>query len=242
MTPRLIVVAMAAVVAACGFLPLHTTSEVGAAPLALAAKPVPVGEEFEGCGEAGHEPDHGLNRRKNRVDEGTYQPTDWNVIAQLPWPHEVGYRFRSVWTKAEALEVAKYEGAAVSVEGFVVAHRLAVPEPTNCYFTAHAHRDYHLVLAQMPEVHPRHTIVTELTPRIRARHPRWTLERLDSLQRSGARVRVSGWLMLDQMHPEHVGKNRITLWEVHPVMRIEWQNSSLAWVSLDSAARLPLPR
>ena len=52
-----------------------------------------------------------------------------------------------------------------------------------------------------------------------------------SLQR---RVRISGWLMLDQMHPESVGRNRVTLWEVHPIMRVEWRSSRDQWISVDS--------
>ena len=50
---------------------------------------------------------------------------------------------------------------------------------------------------------------------------------------SQARLRVSGWLMLDQMHPERVGINRVTLWEVHPIIRIDVQQSD-GWVTLDS--------
>ena len=241
-TTRSLLIGGAALVGACGFLPSRTTTRVGADQLALASKPPPVGIEFEGCGEAGHEPDHGLNRRKNRVDEAEYLPTDWSVIAHLPWPHEVGYRFRSVWAGPETRAAAKYEGTALSVVGFVVAHRVAVPEPTNCYSAAAAHRDYHVVLAKTPDGEQKESIVTEITPRVRAQHPRWTLERLDSLQRSGAPVRISGWLLLDQMHPEHVGKNRITLWEVHPVMRIEWRDAFMRWTSLDSAVALPVPR
>ncbi|HEX7937689.1 MAG TPA: hypothetical protein VF483_01785 [Gemmatimonadaceae bacterium] len=214
---------------------------MGADPLAQAPKPVPVDSEFEGCGGAGHEPDHGLNRRKNRIDEGDYLPTDWSVVAHLPWPHEVGYRFRSVWAKGEARAVAVYEGAGISVIGFVAAHRIAVPEPTNCYSRSLEHRDYHLVISQGRGESERESIVTEITPRVRARHPRWTLSRLDSLQRSAVPVRVSGWLLLDQMHPEHVGRNRITLWEVHPVMRIEWRQAPGVWISLDSAVSLPPP-
>ena len=238
---RPLLIAGVVLLGACGFLPSRTTTRVGADQLALALKPVPVGIEFEGCGEAGHEPDHGLNRRKNRVDEAAYLPTDWSVVAHLPWPHEVGYRFRSVWTSSETRAVSPYEGAAVSVVGYVVAYRMAVPEPTNCYSAHAAHRDYHLLLGHTPDSAQRHSIVTEITPRVRVTHPRWTMERLDSLKRARVPVRVSGWLMLDQMHPEHVGKNRITLWEIHPVMRIEWQRAPSQWVSLDSVVALPPP-
>jgi hypothetical protein len=47
-------------------------------------------------------------------------------------------------------------------------------------------------------------------------------------------LRVSGWLLLDQMHPELVGFNRVTLWEVHPILRVEWQRPDSSWAPLDS--------
>jgi hypothetical protein len=73
-----------------------------------------------------------------------------------------------------------------------------------------------------------------MTPRVRVHHVGWTEDGLRALQRSRSRVRVRGWLMLDQMHPELVGRNRRTLWEVHPVMHLDWQTSAGPWVSLDS--------
>ena len=88
-------------------------------------------------------------------------------------------------------------------------YKLEVPEPPNCYSTAAAVKDYHLWFAQAAG-HSKRQSVVELT------------------------LRVGGWLMFDQMHPENVGRNRATLWEVHPVMRLEWQSPAGEWVSLDS--------
>jgi len=45
-------------------------------------------------------------------------------------------------------------------------------------------------------------------------------------------VRISGWLMLDPEHRNHLNKYRGTLWEVHPITRIEVQQDS-TWVLLD---------
>jgi len=47
-------------------------------------------------------------------------------------------------------------------------------------------------------------------------------------------VRVSGWLLLDQEHPDQVGRTRGTIWEVHPIMRFEVQRGG-RWVALDDA-------
>jgi hypothetical protein len=38
--------------------------------------------------------------------------------------------------------------------------------------------------------------------------------------------------MLDPDHPEEVGKSRGTLWEIHPVMRIETAQADGSWREL----------
>lgn len=204
--------------------------------LELAAKPAPVDSAFEGCGPAGSQPDYALNRRKNRVDEGTYVPVPWTVIARLPWPVWAGYRFRNQWSKGETREVARYEGAAVEVEGYLAEYKLEIPEPPNCYARDARHKDFHLWLASKPGDRKTHSIVVEITPRVRVIHPMWTAEHLAALRDGRVRLRVRGWLMLDQMHPERVERNRRTLWEVHPIMHIDWLRPDSTWVSLDSVA------
>jgi hypothetical protein len=82
----------------------------------------------------------------------------------------------------------------------------------------------------------RNSVVVEITPRIRALHPAWNDESLGALVSTRVRVRIRGWLMLDQMHPESVGLNRATLWEVHPIIALAWQSPAGDWVALDSLA------
>lgn len=219
-------------VAGCGFLP-RGTSRTGTEFLERAPKPTPVGVPLGRCGPEGSQPDYALNRLKNRIDEGSWIDTPWTVIARLPWPHAVGFRFRNQWTESERGQVSRYEGAPVRMEGYVQGYKLEGREPTNCYSTDPAERDYHLWFVENPNEARKHSIVVEITPRIRAKHPEWTDERLASLVASQSRVRVGGWLMLDQMHPERVGVNRVTLWEVHPLLQIEAQHGG-GWVALDS--------
>lgn len=61
-------------VSGCGFLPVTRTSRAGVDVLESAPKPAPVDSAFDGCGDAGSQPDYTLNRLKNRVDEGRYTP------------------------------------------------------------------------------------------------------------------------------------------------------------------------
>jgi hypothetical protein len=224
---------LAATAASCGFLPISRMSRTGAEQLESAAKPTPVDSAFGNCGPVGSQPDYVLNARKNRVDEGAWLDTPWSMLARLPWPRTVGYRFRNQWTEGERDEVARYEGAPVRVEGYLQGFKLEGREPTNCYSDDPAQRDYHLWMAEEPGGARKRSIVIEITPRVRAKHSAWTEARLDALVATQARILVSGWLMLDQMHPERVGVNRITLWEVHPIAQIDVQEFG-RWVSLDS--------
>ncbi len=76
-------------------------------------------------------------------------------------------------------------------------------------------------------------VVVETTARVRKGHPKWTTANLAPWVNSHAMVRISGWTLLDPEHRAHLGKYRSTLWEVHPVTRIELFSSG-QWVDLDN--------
>src|SRR5439155_23050411 len=78
------------------------------------------------------------------------------------------------------------------------------------------------------------------TPRVRKDHPAWTLEALGGLLAEETPVRVSGWLLLDPKHADHVGQIRGTRWEVHPVLRIEVMREG-EWTDLDGIAPALVP-
>jgi hypothetical protein len=217
-------------VASCGFLyrrqlPVSETAALEATP-----KPEPFSPPFAGCEGEGSNPDKPLNRRKNRFDEvPSYLPLSFDVVARLPWPAWVGWRPRDVWTRRERIEVGRFEGAPVSLEGYFVGQRVEIPEATNCYSTLEAMRDIHLWLAGAPARSIADAVVVEITPRYRALRPRWHPDTLRALIDSGRRVRVSGWLLLDELHPELVHIRRVTLWEIHPVTRLEVQDTTGHW-------------
>jgi hypothetical protein len=56
---------------------------------------------------------------------------------------------------------------------------------------------------------------------------------LAPLVNSNTQVRISGSLAYDFEHLNVVGTQRATVWEVHPIMRIEVQKNG-QWVDLDS--------
>ena len=94
-------------------------------------------------------------------------------------------------------------------------------EPESFNSHSRRHLDYHLWLAANPNEDRSRSIIVEFSPRLLPSHPNWRLRFFSRLARDRARVRVSGWLLWDQEHPEQIGKTRGTLWEIHPFHRFE---------------------
>jgi hypothetical protein len=198
-----------------------TAVEGKSAPPNVAHRPVPVSPDFEGCPATGDGGDRQLNILKNRVDTAAWPATSLGAVLGLTWPPNVTRRVRTDWSRRDSITIAKNEGRPVSVEGYLVASKQEGPEATNCHGAASTFRDWHLWLSATPGKDRRHSIVVEATPAVRAQHPEWSLGVIRKLVRDSTPVRVSGWLLFDQEHPEQLGKTRGTLWEIHPIMRIE---------------------
>ena len=181
----------------------------------------PVSPGFEGCPPDGDGGDRALNRLKNRVDSATWAPAPIADVLTLAWPAAAVRRTRDEWSRGERGAVARDEGRPIAIEGYFVGAKTEGPEATNCHGAESKFRDWHLWLAATPGKDRRRSIVVETTPAIRALHPDWSINDIHRLVRDSALVRISGWLLFDQDHPEQLGKTRGTLWEIHPVMRIE---------------------
>ncbi|HEX6536711.1 MAG TPA: hypothetical protein VF041_19140 [Gemmatimonadaceae bacterium] len=205
----------------------------GGLPL-MPVKPTPKEITFDGCPPVGDGGDAELNRLKNRVDEGNWVPVRFDDIAKLPWPRSVERAPRRRWSAADRRAVGRFEGIPVSVEGFVAGAKVEGPETPNCHGAASKYRDWHVWLAPAPGKDRRGSIVVETTPRVRTQHPEWRISALRVAAKRGERVRISGWLMLDPEHPDQVGRTRGTIWEIHPILRIDVRRGS-AWVPLDGA-------
>ena len=64
-------------------------------------------------------------------------------------------------------------------------------------------------------------------------HSNWDISTMQTLLDNRPKVRISGWLLLDPFHPDHITKGiRGTLWEIHPIMEIEVQQNG-QWIKLD---------
>lgn len=206
-----------------------TTPEPGAIS-GSAPKPKPVADYFEGCPPSGDGGDPVLNTLKNRIDEGVWASTTISDLMALRWPPNIENQPRSRWSGADKVEVARYEGSPVQVEGYLLNAKRMSPESCNCHSVRNV--DFHIWLADDPNKDRTQSIVIEVTPRVGEHHPQWTIQRIGQIARNRERVRISGWLMMDPEHPDQIGKTRGTIWEIHPVMQIETR-SLTGWRALD---------
>lgn len=195
-------------------------------------KPKPRYASFKGCPPEGDGGDPELNRNKNRVDEGNYIPVEYDAVLGLSWPRGIERRDHKNWPEKARREIEKYEGIPVAVEGYLFGAKQSGPESCNCHGADKEFRDYHVWLVKNEGDDRTKSIVTEVTPSLRANHPNWDLRNLNKIARSRQKVRVSGWLMFDPEHPDQIGKTRGTIWEIHPIMKIE-VNQDGKWVNID---------
>lgn len=173
-------------------------------------------------GDATKQKAQALNANKNRTDRpghSDYVEIGWDDLKNLP-----------------SNRANDFQGAPVMVVGFL-SHRINVEnngsgESTNCHLLGDDEVDWHIYLTNSPAQPISQAIIVETTPRTRPSH-KWTTDMLRPLVDSQTHVRISGWLMYDFEHVGVIGTQRATVWEVHPITRIQVQQNG-QWVDLDS--------
>lgn len=197
------------------------------------------------CAANGSGGDSLTNHLKNRTDEpASYHEVNWDSLAQLTFPRN-GRKYREghkAWTQAQLDSIGTFEGLPISIVGFLSGIKVESKETTNCEQTDSSRVDWHMYLTKGAHQKTRQAIVVEATPRVRPNHPGWSVEAIKGFVQAGDTVRISGWLMLDPEHFDQMWqyksptdttrKARITLWEIHPITRIEVRRNG-AWQSLD---------
>lgn len=188
------------------------------------ASNAPAPGDFSGCPAQGDGGDTTLNTLKNRSDAAT-SPESKTItdILAMNSPTQLGEQNpRNKWTQANLDLVAPFEKTAVSVEGYFFNAEQEGKEHCNCE-RPDLH-DVHMWILKTQGQPQNTSVVMELTPRWRAANPAWKLETLTQLKNQHALMRITGWMMFDQEHPEQLPNSegkRGTLWEVHPVTKIE---------------------
>ena len=203
-------------------------------------KPTPNKTTFTGpdgnCPWNGNDSDPDTFLRKNRSDvpdSSEIRDVQWSAIHDLPFPKDKP--LRANWNSDNLKEIAKFEGAAIRTIGYLVAIKPqnGHGEGTNCGFTLASETDTHLALVGEVGDAESNAVVIEFTPRFLKLHPRWTKTSLSKYLDTDIPVRITGWLMLDPDHRNHLGKFRFTLWEIHPITKIEvFQDNT--WKDLDA--------
>ena len=186
-------------------------------------------ETIGGVGVEGTGGDRELNREKNRFDAPkTFADIGSGDIIKIPDARliEAGRKKREYWSGDERNYASSEESQGVRLTGYLIAVRESGPESCNGY--SDSLRDFHIWIADNPDDGKANAVIVEMTPRWKSVHPEWQLRELERLADRHAQVRVSGWLMWDEEHPEEVGKSRGSQWEVHPVTNFE-VNSGGAW-------------
>jgi hypothetical protein len=191
----------------------------------------------EPCPPDGKGGDPIANRLRNRVEvPAKYAELELPGFVKAFTP-DLGAPQRREQFGAQLREyVDGHEQNGVTLSGYLVAARRASSEPANC--NERARRNIRLWIGEIPEAHrslrkeaQADGVVAELTPNAQERHGTWRLATLAALAKQGAKVRVSGWPFYDAEHARELGKGRGSVWEIHPVTKIEiWKNG--AWQEL----------
>ena len=199
-------------------------NQLHAARVAAVPQPLVIGGQ-EVCAATGNSSDPKMTKldsQKNRIDipkATAYIPVDWDVLKGLP-----------------SNSPDDLQGAPVMVIGYL-SHRVNVEnkapgESTNCNLLSDDEVDWHIYLTSAPNQAISQAIIVETTPRTRPLHT-WDKSVLDGLVNTNKQVRISGWLMYDFQHVPDIGTQRATVWEVHPITRIEVEDGNGGWQDIE---------
>jgi hypothetical protein len=143
---------------------------------------------------------------------------------------------RENFTAEQLARVEPDEKRGVTLTSYILRAVKQGPETANCGSKTRTDIHVWLYSKSSPDKSERtrlrsYAVVAEVTPRWLDSHPTWTASRLEQLGKDRTKMRVSGWVMYDPEHPPHLGKTRGTLWELHPITKIEvWSEG--AWREL----------
>jgi hypothetical protein len=221
------------------FVAIVSSIVTSAAQFPNVPKPTPQFNPNWPCPPQGNGGDPQLSKLKNRIDDGDFQAVEFDLIKSLPFPIAVAKKQRSTWTASQKKALGKFEGTPISIEGFLAIVNNSLPnqppklqggreegkEACNCGFPDSTFHDFHVWILAVPDTSRKDAIVVEITPPVRSKHPNWNLNKLTQIANAKQKVRISGWLVLDQEHPEQIGKTRASLWEIHPIIKIEVESN-----------------
>jgi hypothetical protein len=205
-----------------------------ATALAFAQSPVATGD-FDGCPTTGLGGDAPLNVQKNRSGKpsGVKNSVSVTALQGLPTVPASDGRTRANWPTDLRATIENQEENSAYFTGYIIKAKAEGKEACNCELAAARDHDVHVYVADTSGAASlTRSAIVEVTPRWRAVNPSWTAQNLQALATARARVRITGWLLYDQEHWDMISSGeRGTLWEIHPITRIQvWYNGG--WMDL----------
>jgi hypothetical protein len=191
---------------------------------------------FEGIPAEGVGGDPELNLRKNRdrpPQQYTAKTLEAIIAQKVPADVEATREPRRNWPQEALAEIDRVESQGVMVEGFVKRAHAGGPTAANARMRGPSSTDWSVSLVSNPDDDLAKAVIAVITPRTRAGHAAWTLEKLKRLSDARQRVRISGWLLFGQPTLQRIGK-AATRWRIHPTMNIEVSGPQ-GWVDLSDA-------
>jgi hypothetical protein len=191
-----------------------------------------------GCPEEAVRPDDPLVRLKTRaLAPARYEELTVETFLERFTPRLPRARSRGALPAAARQAIEANEARGVALVGHLVGATESAPRAGGCPDPAEP-RVLLRVSGRPPDSRAgakalaAEAVVAAVTPLWQARNAGWRPAALRRLAREGARVRLSGWPMYDPSHPAQVGRTRATLWEIHPVTRIDvWRGER--WEPVD---------
>ena len=116
------------------------------------------------------------------------------------------------------------------MEGYLIRVKAGGPTAANARRVGIQRSDWSLSLVSNPDDELSKSIVTVLSPRTRATHPEWTMQKLSELSQAQERVRISGWMLFGPATLMKIGQTA-TRWRIHPVLNIEREGRG-GWMAL----------
>ena len=168
------------------------------------------------------------NVQKNRMTTpGSFEEMTVTEFKQAFKPNLQTPRRRAAFSQAQLDQVGPDEQRGVTLTGYILRAVKQSKENTNC--GSPTRTDVHLWIYSGTRVDKAartalrgKSVVVEATPNWQDNHPDWKAPRLEQIAASRVKVKISGWVMYDPEHPDKIGTTRGTLWEIHPITRIQY--------------------
>lgn len=152
------------------------------------------------------------------------------IVGELPELEDATRRQRADWSAKDTTDAAQFESTEAVVTGFLFDVKKEGPEQPNCGAQV-GDGDFHMWLVSRTDDDRTKSAIVELTPRWRSVNASWSYKTLHDLATHKVPVRITGWMLFDQEHPEQLRKTRGTLWEIHPITNIE-EFDGKGWVEI----------